>query len=111
MYNRGSIIFALLLIPVLTTLGAAVILRCANESQAAKHFANSSSALWVADGGIQEVVWQYNHNNCAGMVQAGTSTACTSCTCNGANKSLAGTLTGYGDYDVTLNSTNTSLKS
>lgn len=46
------------------------------------------------------------------MVQEGTSTACASCTsCGGGNKAVAGILTGYGDYDVTLNNANTTIQS
>ena len=112
MTKRGSIVFAFLLILVLTVLGAAIFLRSVNENLVAQRTANSSAALWASEAGLQKVLWEYNYNSCQGMVQEGTSTACASCTgCGSGNKAVAGTLTGYGDYDVTLNNANTTIQS
>ncbi|MBI3602400.1 MAG: hypothetical protein HY209_05860 [Candidatus Omnitrophica bacterium] len=101
MNKRGSIIFAFLIILVFAALGAAIVLRSVNEAAAAKRTSDSTGALWVAEAGVQKVYWEYSYNNCGGMVP---STACGS-----GNKSLAGTLTGYGDYDVTLNNASSPL--
>ena len=112
MNNKGSLAIALLLILVLSSLSAAILLRSTNENWAAKRVADSSAALWAAEAGVQKVYWEYNYNNCLGMVQAGTSTACISCSsCGGGNKAVAGTLTGYGDYDVTFNNASTTIQS
>ncbi len=112
MNKRGSIVFAFLLTLVLTVLGAAIFSRSVNENLSAQRMANSSAAFWASEAGLQKVLWEYNYNNCQGMVQEGTSTACASCTsCGGGNKAVAGILTGYGDYDVTLNNANTTIQS
>ncbi|MBF0330353.1 MAG: hypothetical protein HQL17_00310 [Candidatus Omnitrophica bacterium] len=90
---------------VLTTLGTAFLYRGANESWLAYRVTSSSAALWAAEAGLQKARWEYNYNNCAGMTHLDGNTGC-----NG-DKTLAGTLAGYGDYDVTLDSTNTNIGS
>ncbi len=109
--HRGSIVFAFLLILVLSGLSAAILLKSVNESRVANRMANSSAALWAAEAGVQKVLWEYNYNNCRDMIQQSSGIACTDCTCGSVTKSLAGTLTGYADYDVTFNSANTTLQS
>lgn len=112
MNNKGSLALSLLLILVLTTLDAAILVSSANEAWVTQRMTNSSAALWASEAGLNQVLWQFNHNNCVGMVQAGTSTACGSCSsCGAGSKTYAGTLTGYGDSDVTLNGANTSIQS
>ncbi len=112
MNNRGSIAYALFLILILSGLSAAILLRSVNENRVAQRVAKSSAALWSAEAGVQKVSWEYSYNNCQGMFQSGTNTACSSCTsCGGGNKTLAATLSGYGDYDVTLNNANTQIQS
>ncbi len=112
MNNRGSIVFSLLLVLILTILGALILLRGVNESKIANRYANSTQAFWLTEAGIQQVVWEINTNNCTGMVQAGTNTACASCSsCGGGNKTKAATITGAGDYDVVLNNANTLITS
>ncbi len=111
MNKKGSIIFCLLLITVLTGLAAAILMRSVNESKIAQRNANSTQALWLADAGVHKAHYEYVSNNCTGMVQYGTSTACANCTCAGAVKLVSATVTGSGDYDVVLNSSNTLITS
>lgn len=105
MNRHGSIVFSLLLVLVLTTLGAGILVRSVNETKMAQRSANSTQALWLGEAGVQKTVWEINNNNCTGFIQEGTQAACTSCTCSG-TKTMAGTISGAGDYDVTLNSDN-----
>ena len=112
MNKKGSLAYTLLLILVLTALSAAILLRSVNENTIASRVANSSAALWAAEAGVQKAFWEYTYNNCVGMVQQGTATACVSCSsCGGGNKTLAATLSGYGDYDVVLNNANSQIQS
>ncbi len=112
MNKHGSIVFSLLLVLVLTALGAAILLRGANENRAANRTANSTQAFWLAEAGAQKTVWEINNNNCADFVQEGTSTACTSCTsCGAGNKTMAVSLSGAGDYDVVVDNGNTVVTS
>ena len=112
MNNNGSLIYSFMLILVLSALSAAILLRSTNENSLAKRVTSSSAALWSAEAGTQQALWEYNYNNCHGMVQQGTNTACSSCSsCGGGNKTLAGTLTGYGDYDIILNNASTIAQS
>lgn len=112
MNKKGSIALALLLVIVFVILGAAILLRSMQESAAANRMAKSTCALWVAEAGVQQVLYEYNYNSCHNMVQVGTNTYCSNCTtCGGVSKTLAGTLSGYGDYDVTLNNAATIVQS
>jgi hypothetical protein len=112
MNNKGSLALAMLLILVFTVLDAAILVSSANETWVAQRMTNSTSSLWASEAGLQQALWQFNNNSCHGMVQSGTNTACTSCSvCGGGNKTYAGTLAGYGDYDVTLNNASTTLQS
>jgi hypothetical protein len=113
MNKKGSIAFALLLVIVFLILGVALLVRSMNENLAATRMANATSALWVAEAGLQQLLYEYNVNNCTNMVQASTpSVHCASCTsCGGDSKILSGTLNGYGDYDITLNNAGTSVQS
>ena len=108
--RRGSIIFSYLVIMVFLALGAAIILRGANEAKVTQRHSNSTQAFWTGEAGIQKGLWDYKNNSCQGFVQSGTATACTSCTnCGGGNKTMAGTISNSGDYDVTINSANTTM--
>src|SRR5690349_1730965 len=101
MNNKGSLAYALLLILILSSLSIIILLKSVNESRIAVRTANSTAALWAGEAGINKALWEYNYNSCHGMVQAGTGTACSNCSsCGGGNKTLAATLSGYGDYDV-----------
>jgi hypothetical protein len=112
MNNQGSLAYALLLVLVLTALSAAILLKSVNENSIASRVASSSAALWAAEAGVQRAFWEYRYNNCIGMVQEGTATACSSCSsCGGGNKTLAATLSGYGDYDVILNDASSQIRS
>ncbi|MBI4308866.1 MAG: hypothetical protein HY591_00890 [Candidatus Omnitrophica bacterium] len=108
MNRRGSIVFSLLLVLVLTGLGAGVLLRSVNENKIANRTSNSTQAFWLAEAGVQKTIWEINYNNCAGFVQQGTSTACASCTiCGSGNKTMAVSISGAGDYDVVMDNGNT----
>ncbi len=109
--TQGSIIIAFLVILVLTALGAAILMRGANERKVSMRSANSTSAMWVAEAGLNKVLYEYNTNNCAGMVNETSGVACSSCTsCGTGNKKVSATLATYGDYDATLDSTNTTAQ-
>jgi hypothetical protein len=89
MNKKGSIAFAILLVVIFLALGAAILVRSMQENVAAKRMANSTCAMWVADAGLQQLLWEYNINSCHNMVQAGTAIACSSCTsCGGVSKTL-----------------------
>ena len=108
MNKHGSIVFSLLLVLVLTGLGAGVLLRSVNENKIANRTANSTQAFWLAEAGVQKTIWEINNNNCADFVQQGTSTACVSCSgCGAGNKTMSVSVSGAGDYDVVLDSGNT----
>jgi hypothetical protein len=110
--KRGSIAFALLLVIVFVILGAAILLRSMQEGAAANRMSKSTCALWVSEAGIQQLLYEYNYNSCHNMVQTGTSIYCANCTsCGGVSKTLAGTLSGYGDYDVTLDNAGSIIRS
>lgn len=112
MNKRASIIFSLLLILVFTILGAVILVRSATENRAALRYSNSIQAFWLAEAGVQRTVWEINNNNCTNFVLQGTNTPCVSCSnCGGGNKTLAVTIVDAGDYDVVLNSGNTSAVS
>jgi hypothetical protein len=111
MNKQGSIVFSLLLVLVLTILSAGILLRSVNENKIANRTSNSAQAFWLAEAGIQKVIWEKNSHNCMGMVRQGTATACSDCTCGGVTKALAVTVPGAGDIDVTLDSGNTILQS
>lgn len=112
MNNRGSILLiAYIVIIVLTVLGGTLIMRSIAENRLALRYSGSNKALWLAEAGVQQGLWELNKNNCAGFTQCGTPTYCTDCTCLNSNKCLAGTLGTFGDYDVTLNSANTTMSS
>ena len=101
------LVICFLLISVLIGLSSAIFLRSLTESRIAQHFSQSSSAFWIAEAGIQRTIWELNSNSCTGFTSS-TGTACTSCSnCGTGNKTLAASLTSYGDYDLTLNSGNT----
>ncbi len=103
--KKGSLIVALLVIFVLIATCTAFLLRYANESWLTFRVANSTAALWAAEAGLQKVMWEYNRNNCNNMSHADANVQC-----NG-DKTIAGTLTGYGDYDATLDSANQLIQS
>ncbi|MBF0595759.1 MAG: hypothetical protein HQL22_12445 [Candidatus Omnitrophica bacterium] len=103
--RRGSLAISLLVVVVLVTLSAAFLVRGANEKQDAGRVVSSSAALWAAEAGLQKVLWEYTRNTCGNMVKAMGYTGC-----NG-DKTLAGTLNGYGDFDATLDSANTLVQS
>jgi len=100
-----------LIILVLSGLSATILLSSVNENSIVKREANSSAALWAAEAGVQKSLWEYNYNNCTDMVQKGTNIACISCSSCSANATLAGTLAGYGDYDITLNTATATVQS
>lgn len=105
MNKNGSMAITLMVVFVLGTLGAAFFLRGINERLNSGRVVQSSAAMWAAEAGIQKTLWEYIYNNCGGMTRTGGNTGC-----NG-NKTLAGTLTGYGDYDATLASDNVTVTS
>lgn len=110
--NRGSIlIISYIVIIVLTILGGSLIMRSIAENRIALRYSGSNKALWLAEAGIQQGLWELNKNNCAGFTQCGTPTYCTDCACSNANKCLAGTLGTSGDYDVILDSGNANMSS
>ncbi len=110
--ERGiAILFTLFSVIILSVFGAAFVVRSVTENRVALKHELSTRAFWLAEAGMQRGIWEVESNNCTGLVQCGTATACTSCTdCGSGDKCLAGSLT-HGDYDLTLNSANTLLTS
>ncbi len=102
-----SLILAFFMILTLSVLGSSIFLRSIAEGRLSQRYYASSQAFWLADAGIQRSLWELNYNSCAGFISS-TSVACTSCSCGAGSKTLAASITG-GDYDLTLNSTNTSV--
>jgi Tfp pilus assembly protein PilX len=111
--ERGvAILFTLFVIIVLSVLGAAFVVRSITESRVAQKYELSTRAFWLADAGINKAAWELKNNNCAGFLRCGTATACTSCSnCGAGSKCIAATLGSNGDYDVTLDSSNTLMTS
>jgi Tfp pilus assembly protein PilX len=112
MNKHGSIVFSLLLVLVLTMLGAALLLRSVNENKVASRTTHSAQAFWLAESGIQQTIWDINQNNCTGFVRQGTATACVACNnCGTGNKTMAVSVAGAGDYDVVMDVNNTTATS
>lgn len=111
--DRGAaLVIALTIVVVLSVLGTGFVVRTITENRVAQKHASSTQAFWLADAGVQMATWQMTSNSCAGFVQCGTANVCTSCTsCGAGDKCLTGTLGSNGDYDVTLNNTNTLITS
>ncbi|MEI6437772.1 MAG: hypothetical protein WCO69_03365 [Candidatus Omnitrophota bacterium] len=105
MNNKGSLAITVMVIFVLSALSAAFLMRGVAERWNTGRVVKSSAALWAAEAGVQKAMWENVYNNCAGMTRTAGNTLC-----NG-NKTMAGTLAGYGDYDVTLDSTNAIIQS
>jgi len=83
----------------LTIISTAFLSRSISEKKTSEHYEKSTQAFWVAESGIQQTLWELNSNNCNN---------CQTC---GNNQCLAGTITGFGDYDVTIDLTNNTLSS
>jgi len=99
MNKRGVVlIICYVAIMVLTILGAAFLTRSISERSVASEYYYSTQAFWLAEAGIQQSLWELNHNNCAG---------CSPC---GANRCVSGTLSG-GSYIATISSGNTTITS
>ena len=111
--QRGSILVVTLgFILVFTMFGLGSMYLSTVQNEGAEKRTASTKAFWLADAGIQKAKWEFDHNNCADFVQCGTTTACTSCTsCGSGNKCLSETLGTNGDYDVTMDNTNSLLTS
>jgi Tfp pilus assembly protein PilX len=123
--NRGSTLaITLILLFVLAMLGEAILNSSISENRSARRYSDSSKAFWLADAGVQKVVYEYSAHGCQGLCNASTSAFCTNCACGGADKRLAtrlgsssndyscsssnGAVTGaYGDYNVTIDYLNT----
>ena len=112
--NKGTVlIIALAFIAVLGILSNAFMGSSISENLTAQRYIASTRAFWLADAGIQKAKWEFDHNNCADFVQCGTATPCDTiggCASCG-DKCLSETLTANGDYDVTLDNTNSLLTS
>ncbi len=108
--QQGSIVLAFLFILILTSIGAAILLRANVDNQLTYREAKSVKAFWLAEAGIQRGVWEYKTNSCQGLVDTNGS-ACTSCSsCGGGNKTLAVSMSNNaGDYDITINAANSLL--
>ncbi len=94
MNNRGvALIIAYMVIVVLTSLSMAYLVSGVSENVMANKLSKSTQALWLADSGVQQALWELNTNNCAG---------CSNCS---GNRCITGTLASSGDYDVTIAAT------
>jgi hypothetical protein len=103
MNRKGSaLLFTLGVVVVLTVLGLGYGSHIINENAVARRNLASTQAFWITEAGIQKAAWDYDHNQCHGMRNAGTGTACTSCESCGIGLTLyTGTL-GNGDFSVTF---------
>ena len=111
--ERGSILVVTLgFILVFTLLGMSSLYLSTVQNEAAEKRLASSKAFWLAEAGLQKTLWEFKKNNCVGLFGEGTVTTCISCSsCGNGNKSLAATLSGYGDYDVVMDYLNSSITS
>ena len=111
--ERGSILVVTLgFILVFTLLGLGSMYLATVHNEAAEKRAASNKAFWLAEAGLQKARWEFNQHNCTGLFQEGTITACTSCTsgvCGTNNKTLAATLSTFGDYDIILDDGNMTM--
>jgi predicted acyltransferase (DUF342 family) len=103
MNKRGSVlVLTVSMVAVLATLAVAYGARIFNEHAVTLKTVYSTQAFWVAEAGIQGVAWDYDHNDCKGMVNQGTGTPCVSCvSCGTGSRLFTGTLA-TGDYSVTF---------
>lgn len=65
--ERGSLLLSMLLVLVLTILGAGILLQSSLENKAARHAAVSTQALWAAEAGLHQILWELRHNDCRGL--------------------------------------------
>ncbi len=84
--ERGSLLLSLLLVLVLTILGAGILLQSSLENKAARHAAVSTQALWAAEAGLHQILWELRHNDCRGLfikegVLSGDCPSCETGTC------------------------------
>lgn len=94
MNKRGIVlIICYMVIVILSILGAAFLVRSVSERNVASGYYSSTQALWVAEAGIQQALWELKYNSCAD---------CSNCS---GNRCISGTLTSAGDYDVTITAT------
>lgn len=102
MNNKGStLLMTLTVVIVLAVLGVSFGGRIINDSTITRKNVSSTQAFWVAEGGLQQVVWDYDHNQCHGMRNAATGVPCDSCaSCGSGPRLYTGTL-GNGTFSVT----------
>lgn len=91
MKEKGvALILSLIVIIVLTILGAALLLRTVTASKNTEVFLNSARAFWLAEAGVQQTLWELNSGSWSGW------------TTSGYDKSLQTSWGATGDYDVTV---------
>lgn len=111
MNKRGSLAMTFLFIMVFAILCAGLLLRSANEAKITKRTTDSTSALWLAEAGLQQVKYEKNTNSCRGMTRQDTGAACSDCTCGSVTKVYTSTISGAGDIDATLSTNNLTIQS
>ncbi|MDD3375062.1 MAG: hypothetical protein PHY73_04995 [Candidatus Omnitrophica bacterium] len=94
-----ALITSYFIIFALTIMSTAFLAQSVSEKRTAEHYAKSTQAFWIAEGGVEQTLWELNSNGCSN---------CQAC---GLNQCLAGTIPGVGDYDVVIDLTNNTLSS
>lgn len=85
-----ALVLSLVVIIVLTILGTALLLRSVTASKNTEIFLNSTRAFWLAEAGVQRVLWELNSGYWSGWTTSGN------------NASLQTNWGTSGDYDVTV---------
>ena len=103
MNKKGSVlVLTVSMIAVLATLAIAYGARIFNEHAIVLKNIYSTQAFWIAEAGIQAAAWDYDHNECKGMINQATGLTCTSCfACGIGPKLFTGSLAA-GDFSVTF---------
>ncbi len=111
-HKSGSVLIIVLgFILVFTLLGFSTLYLATLQNEAAEKRTASTKAFWLAEAGLQKGLWEYNHNECQGFFRVSDGTACTGGCKNCGDKKLKDKITDYGDFDVELDSANTTLTS
>jgi Tfp pilus assembly protein PilX len=71
MEKRGfALVFSMLIIVVLLTLGAATFSRTAADNLITQKYLDTTEAFWLAEAGIQKGIWQVKQGSWSGEVQS-----------------------------------------
>ncbi len=108
MNKRGvALIICYMVISVLTILGAAFITRSVSERSVASKYSDSTQAFWLAEAGIQRVLWTISHN--PGLINDNAGLRALANTYNSNGSFLVESITGTSIKTFTVSSTVSSI--